>query len=105
MAHESDGAGSRLEAETTLHTPDALDRLRTYVDGLVEVIAAHPEPSLERDEAQWRLEELAAELAAPAPSAPRVKSRWIRLAPVLTEVRPDVPADSVTELVNAALRG
>ncbi|GAA2811679.1 hypothetical protein [Saccharopolyspora taberi] len=94
MPTETDDAG----------TADALGRLRDYVNALVDVIATHPEPSLERDEAQWRLEELAAELAAPAPSAPRVKARWIKLAPVLTEVRPDVPAAAVGELVNAAFR-
>ncbi|CAM00356.1 hypothetical protein A8924_1417 [Saccharopolyspora erythraea NRRL 2338] len=100
----SDQAGAPADAATAVGGNSALDRLRTYVNALVDVIAAHPDPSLERDEAQWRLEELADELAAAKPSAPRVKSRWIRLAPVLLVVRPDVPADGVSELVDLAFR-
>lgn len=80
----------------------ALARLRAYVTGLLDVIATHPEPGLERDEALWRLEELVVELSTPTPSAPRVKSRWIRLAPVLSELRPDIPFPALNALVDRA---
>ncbi|QUH00281.1 hypothetical protein HUO13_05140 [Saccharopolyspora erythraea] len=100
----SDQPDARPDAAAAVGGNSALDQLRTYVNALVDVIAAHPDPILERDEAQWRLEELADELAAAKPSAPRVKARWIRLAPVLLVVRPDVPADGVSELVDQAFR-
>ena len=101
---DSDGnaAGTTGSSSEADRARSAVDRLRTYINGLVEVITAHPDPSFERDEAEWRLEELAAELATPDPSAPRVKSRWIRLAPVLLEVRPDVPVPALNDLIDAA---
>lgn len=83
-------------------TAPPLDQLRDYVTALVDVIATHPDPSLERDEAQWRIEELATELSVARPSAPRIRSRWIRLAPVLLEVRPDVPVPALNDLIEEA---
>ncbi|GAB3284586.1 hypothetical protein [Parasphingorhabdus pacifica] len=80
----------------------AMEKFRNYINALVGVIADHPEPSLERDEAQWRIEELADELSATEPSAPRVRSRWLRLAPVLLEVRPDVPVPALNGLLDEA---
>ncbi|WP_190818499.1 hypothetical protein [Saccharopolyspora pogona] len=95
---------SRLDAATTF-TPrqEALDQLRSYLVVLIDVIEQHPEATLERDEAQWRLEELVEELARTPPSAPRVQSRWLRLAPVLSEVRPDVPVAILTQLVKQSV--
>lgn len=81
----------------------ALDQLRTYLAALVDVIDGHPEPSMERDEAHWRLRELVDELAPDEPAARRVRSRWLRLVPPLTEVRPDVPVDRLSALLDAAL--
>lgn len=35
--------------------------------------------------------------------APRVQSRWLRLAPVLSKVRPDVPIAILTQLVKQSV--
>ncbi|TDD53648.1 hypothetical protein [Saccharopolyspora elongata] len=102
-AQETTGA-SRLDAETTFAPrQQALDQLRSYLAMLVDVIDQHPEASMERDEAQWRLEELVDELARTPPSPPRVQSRWLRLVPVLREVRPDVPIATLTQLLKQAV--
>ncbi|MEV4731371.1 hypothetical protein [Saccharopolyspora sp. NPDC049426] len=81
----------------------ALDQIRVYLNSLVEVLDQHPEPGLGLDEAKWRLAELVDELATERPSAPRVQSFWIRLAPVLGEVRPDIPLPALTHLIRTAV--
>ncbi|MEB3366009.1 hypothetical protein [Saccharopolyspora mangrovi] len=81
----------------------ALDQIRVYLNSLVEVLDQHTEPSLDLDESQWRLAELVDELAVEQPSPPRVQSRWIRLAPVLQEVRPDIPIPALTHLIRTAV--
>ncbi|GAA4857302.1 MULTISPECIES: hypothetical protein [Saccharopolyspora] len=91
------------DPEVATDRAQALEELRSYAAVLLDVVREHPEPSLERDEAQWRMEELVEELDRTPPSAPRVKSRWLRLAPVLGEVRPDVPIQRLDELINAAV--
>ncbi|MDA3626253.1 hypothetical protein OU415_12460 [Saccharopolyspora sp. WRP15-2] len=95
---------SRLDAATT-YAPqaDARTQLRDYFEQLVEVIAQHPEPVMARDEAHWRLLELVDELSRDALSAPRIQSRWLRLAPLLHEVRPDIPVPALTDLLNRAV--
>jgi hypothetical protein len=103
-AQGSTTGAARLDAATT-YAPRlaALDQLRAYLVVLVDVIDQHPEASMARDETQWRLEELVDELTRTPPSAPRVQSRWLRLAPVLREVRPDIPIPTLTDLVNQAV--
>lgn len=81
----------------------ALDQIRVYLNSLVDVLEHHPEPSLDLDESKWRLAELVDELATERPSAPRVQSFWIRLAPVLGEVRPDIPLPALTHLIRTAV--
>ncbi|WP_233576294.1 hypothetical protein [Saccharopolyspora rhizosphaerae] len=81
----------------------ALDQIRVYLNSLVEVLDQHPEPSLDLEESKWRLAELVDELAVEQPSPPRVQSRWIRFAPVLRQVRPDVPIPALTHLVRTAV--
>jgi hypothetical protein len=95
---------ARLDAATS-YAPrlEALDQLRSYLTVLIDVIDQHPEASLERDETQWRLEELVDELTRTPPSAPRIQSRWLRLVPVLRQVRPDVPIPILTQLVKQAV--
>lgn len=83
--------------------PPPLGQLRSYLTALIDVIDGHPEPSMERDETQWRLRELVDELTSDEPSARRVRSRWLRLIPPLTEVRPDVPVSRLSALLDAAL--
>ena len=92
---------SRLDAATT-YAPqgEAREQLRTYFAQLVDVIAQHPEPVLARDEAHWRLEELVEELDREPLSPRRVRSRWLRLEPVLREVRPDIPFPALAELLD-----
>ena len=80
----------------------ALDQIRTYLVELTAVLDQQ-EPSLHLPEAQWRLAELNEELAHEHPSAPRAQSRWMRLAPVLGEVLPDLPTDWLTRLLKQAL--
>ncbi|MBE9375678.1 hypothetical protein IQ251_14590 [Saccharopolyspora sp. HNM0983] len=67
------------------------------------MIESHPEPGVERDEAQWRLQELVEELDRDGPSTRRVRARWLRLVPPLTAVRPDVPVARSSKLLDAAL--
>lgn len=81
----------------------ALDQVRVYLNSMVDVLDQHPEPSLDLDEAKWRLDELVDELAAERPSAPRVQSFWIRLAPILREVRSDIPIPALTHLIRTAV--
>lgn len=82
---------------------NALDDLRAYANALADAIARHPYPSLEQEEARWRLDELVEELARNPPSGPRVKSRWIRLVPLLTTLRPDLPIPWMGELIERAV--
>ncbi|MDI2032537.1 hypothetical protein QFW96_28215 [Saccharopolyspora sp. TS4A08] len=91
--------------DTTDHTDRlaALDQARVYLNSLVDVLDQHPAPSLDLDEAKWRLAEIVDELAVEQPSPPRVQSRWIRLVPVLREVRPDIPFPALTHLIRTAL--
>jgi hypothetical protein len=98
------GPGQRLDAVTRFSSrPGALDDLRGHVRELITMLSEHPEPSWELDEAQWRADELAEELAKPEPSAPRIKSRWMRLAPLLRELRPDISIRTVNDLIGEAL--
>jgi hypothetical protein len=98
----TNGAGL-LDAATD-HSPSrtALDQIRAYLGELAGVLDQH-EPDLHLPEAQWRLAELNEELADEDPSAPRVQSRWMRLAPVLREVLPDIPVDQLTDLIKQGL--
>lgn len=80
-----------------------IEQLRAYMWSLRQAIIEHPVASLEQQEAQWRIEEITDELDQPEPSAPRVKARWIKLAPLVGTLRPDVPLPEVNELVNGAL--
>lgn len=98
------GPGERLDSATKFSArPGALDELRDRMDVLVTALAEHPEPSWELDEAQWRATELAEELARPRLSAPRVRSRWMRLAPLLHEVLPEVSITTMSSLLDDAL--
>ncbi|MCI2417713.1 hypothetical protein MOQ72_09760 [Saccharopolyspora sp. K220] len=103
-AQDATTGAARLDAATT-YAPrqEALDQLRAYLVVLVDVIDQHPEASMARDEAHWRLEELVEELTRVPPSAPRVQSRWLRLVPLLREVRPDIPIPTLTDLLNRAV--
>ncbi|GAA2332336.1 hypothetical protein GCM10009854_04480 [Saccharopolyspora halophila] len=80
----------------------ALDQVRVYLAELAGVLDQQ-EPDLYLPEAQWRLAELNDELAHERPSAPRVQSRWMRLIPVLRELRPDIPTEQLTELIKRAV--
>ncbi|MER6992888.1 hypothetical protein ABT337_27055 [Saccharopolyspora hirsuta] len=95
---------SRLDAATT-YAPqeEARDQVRAYLAQLVDVIAQHPEPVMARDEAHWRLVELVDELSRDPLSPRRVQSRWLRLVPLLREVRPDIPFPALTDLLNRAV--
>ncbi|MFC7343192.1 hypothetical protein [Saccharopolyspora griseoalba] len=102
-AKQSTNGAGLLDAAAD-HSPSraALDQLRAYLVELAGVLDQQ-EPDLHLPEAQWRLAELNEELAREHPSAPRAQSRWMRLAPVLREVLPDVPTDQLTDLLKQAL--
>ncbi|SFS53977.1 hypothetical protein [Saccharopolyspora flava] len=111
-AETTNGAGLLDRAAPATPTPRAtdqsdrqaaLDQIRVYLNSLVDVLDQHPVPSLDLDEASWRLAEIVDELAVERPSPPRVQSRWIRLEPVLREVRPDIPFPALTHLIRTAL--
>lgn len=97
------GGSVPKQAAPASPTGSPLEQLRTYLTALVDVIDSHPEPSMERDEAQWRLRELIDELVRHEPGPRRVRSRWLRLVPPLTEVRPDVPVKRLSALLDEAL--
>jgi hypothetical protein len=80
-----------------------LDELRDRINVLVAVLEDDPRPVWELHEARWRSAELAEALAPFHPSARRVRSRWIRLAPLVRELRPDFSVTTIDSLINDAL--
>lgn len=102
-AKQSTNGADLLDAEADdSRRRAALDQIRAYLAELAGVLEQQ-EPDLYLPEAQWRLAELNEELAHEQPSAPRVQSRWMRLAPVLHEIRPDIPTQQLTELIKQAV--
>ncbi|RKT83325.1 hypothetical protein SAMN05421805_105190 [Saccharopolyspora antimicrobica] len=95
---------SRLDAATTYAPRDhARTQFRDYLAQLIGVVEQHPEPGMARDESLWRLAELVDELSRDPLSPRRVQSRWLRLVPLLSEVRPDIPIPALTDLLHRAL--
>ncbi|QGK68867.1 hypothetical protein GIY23_04305 [Allosaccharopolyspora coralli] len=107
-SHPENDPGSALLAATTFTVQDdepvhSLDQVRHYMDLLGEAIAEHDGAPWERDEALWRVRELVDDLAEPTPSARRVKARWIRLAPLVESLLPEVSVTEITRLINEVL--
>ncbi len=105
-SHPENTPGSALLAATTFTAQDpvrSLDQVRHYMDLIGEAIAEHDGTPWERDEALWRVRELVEELAEPNPSARRVKARWIRLAPLVESLLPDVSVAEISSLIHEVL--
>ncbi|MFR9729899.1 hypothetical protein ACL03H_11775 [Saccharopolyspora sp. MS10] len=81
---------------------NGLDDLRVRIAALVEAVHDLPATGLELDEAQWRVDELAQEINRPYPSPPRVRSRWLRLAPLLRELDAALPVTATGEMIDDA---
>lgn len=102
---ENDPGSALLEATTfTVQDPvRSLEQVRHYMNLLGEAIAEHDGAPWERDEALWRVRELIEDLAEPNPSARRVKARWIRLAPLVESLLPDVSVAEIGRLIHEVL--
>ncbi|MEU6130566.1 hypothetical protein ABZ805_15440 [Saccharopolyspora sp. NPDC047091] len=89
-------------APSSLSVRSSLDDLRVRIAALVEAVHNLPATGLELDEAQWRIDELAQEINRPYPSQPRVRSRWLRLAPLLTELDAALPVAATGRMIDDA---
>ncbi|MCA1185454.1 MULTISPECIES: hypothetical protein [unclassified Saccharopolyspora] len=89
-------------APSALSVRSSLDDLRVRIAALVEAVHNLPATGLELDEAQWRIDELAQEINRPYPSPPRVRSRWLRLAPLLTELDAALPVAATGRMIDDA---
>lgn len=88
--------------QSPLSVRAGLDDLRVRIAALVEAVHHLPATGLELDEAQWRVDELAQEINRPYPSRPRVRSRWLRLAPLLRELDAALPVAATGRMIDDA---
>lgn len=88
--------------QSTLSVRSGLDDLRVRIAALVDAVHNLPATGLELDEAQWRIDELAQEINRPYPSTPRVRSRWLRLAPLLRELDSALPVAATGRMIDDA---
>ncbi|WP_243789862.1 hypothetical protein [Saccharopolyspora gloriosae] len=97
-----DQLDSDAAAQHPLSTRSSLDDLRVRIAALVDAVHTLPATGLELDEAQWRIDELSQEVNRPYPSPPRVRSRWLRLAPLLRELDSALPVAATGHMIDDA---